>query len=36
MELTSIDVRFSVDALYRRSGVPAIPPDEEGPRDTSG
>jgi Uma2 family endonuclease len=36
MELTSIDVRFSVDALYRRSGVPAIPPDEEGSRDTSG
>ena len=29
VELASIDVRIAVDALYRRSGVPELPADEE-------
>jgi Uma2 family endonuclease len=30
VELTSPEVRFSMAALYRRSGVPTLPPVEEG------
>jgi Uma2 family endonuclease len=35
VELTSIDVGFSVASIYQRSGVPVIPADEEVPHETT-